>query len=184
MRRKRFYWFSPEITLFVASLLFLVVAVLFSVIAYFVDSVTPESVKISRRIEHNRRDSLATLWLEERKVKRLEEERRAEEARYKKHLLYVVARFDKKDSTSRRFIVLNTSRADIDSGRAIVFAQRWDEKSSSSKRTADTTEMMLRPIPSGRRDTLVVPQHTVRERERKAMRYAIDSVALVGIVFR
>ncbi|MBL7992280.1 MAG: hypothetical protein JNN25_12665, partial [Candidatus Kapabacteria bacterium] len=95
----------------------------------------------------------------------------------------------KKDSTTRRFIVLNTSRADIDSGRAIVFAHAWGEKSSSSKRTADTAEIMLRPIPSGRRDTLVVPQHAVpqhavRERERKAMRYAIDSVALVGIVFR
>ncbi|MBD1209847.1 MAG: hypothetical protein H9535_15550 [Ignavibacteria bacterium] len=184
MRRKRFYWFSPEITLFIASLLFLVVAVLISVIAYFVDSITPESVKISRQIEHNRRDSLATLWLEERKVKRHEEARRAEEARYKKHLLYVVARFNKKDSTSRRFIVLNTSRADIDSGRAIVFAHIWDEKSSSSKRRADTAEMMLRPIPSGRRDTLVVPQHAVPQGERKAMRYAIDSVALVGIVFR
>jgi lipopolysaccharide export LptBFGC system permease protein LptF len=184
MRRKRYYWFVPEITLFVASLLFLVVAVLISVIAYFVDSITPESVKISRQIEHNRRDSLATLWLEERKVKRLEEDRRAEEDRNKKHLLYVVARFDKKDSTSRRFIVLNTSRADIDSGRAIVFAHRWDEKSLSSKRTADTTEIMLRPIPSGKRDTLVVPQYAVSQRDRKAMRYAIDSVALVGIVFR
>lgn len=167
-----------------SDFVFICMMILLAAISYWVDRLTPESVKISRRIEHNRRDSLATLWLEERKVKRHEEARRAEEARYKRHLLYVVARFNKKDSASRRFIVLNTSRADIDSGRAIVFAHAWVEKSSSSKRRADTAEIMLRPIPSGRRDTLVVPQHTVRERERKAMRYAIDSVAFVGIVFR
>jgi len=208
MKRKKFHWFDKEITslalswfsdlisLFVVPLLFLVVMVLLVLLFSAIDNfITPESVKISRRIERARRDSLTTLWTEEQnrkladedraeEARHAEEERRAEEARYKRHLLYVVARFNKKDSTSRRFIILNTSRADIDSGRAIVFAHVWGEKSSSLKRRADTAEIMLRPIPSGRRDTLVVPQHAVRERERKAMHYAIDSVALVGIVFR
>lgn len=168
---------------------FICMMILLAAISYLVDSITPESVKISRRAEQWRRDSLGMVWVEEQHRKLAEEDRRAEEARYKKHLLYVVARFNKKDSTSRRFIVLNTSRADIDSGRAIVFAHRWDEKSSFPKRTADTTEMMLCPIPSGKRDTLIVPlhavpQYAVSQRDQKAMRYAIDSVALVGIVFR
>jgi len=159
--------------------------ILILILVFLAECRRKESIYYSGRRYHQHYETTLTAeQMEERKRKQLEEDHRAEEARYKRHLLYVVARFNKKDSTSRRFIVLNTSRADIDSGRAIVFAHRWDEKSSSSKRTADTTEMMLRPIPSGRRDTLVVPQHTVRERERKAMRYAIDSVALVGIVFR
>lgn len=191
----RLYWFSPVLTRFIILSVIPVTALVLLALDHFADSLTPESVKISRRIERARRDSLTTVWTEEQnrkladearaeEARHTEEERRAEEARYKRHLLYVVARFNKKDSTSRRFIILNTSRADIDSGRAIVFAHAWGEKSSSLKRRADTAEIMLRPIPSGRRDTLVVPQHTVRERERKAMRYAIDSVALVGIVFR
>lgn len=137
----------------------------------------PHSYRTYRRNYTN--DTVITAQTEDQRRKRVEEDRRAEEARYKKHLLYVVARFNKKDSTSRRFIVLNTSRADIDSGRAIVFAHRWDGKSSAPKHTADTAEMMLRSIPSGRRDTLVVPQ-----RGRSTTRYAIDSVALIGIVFR
>ncbi|MBL7991298.1 MAG: hypothetical protein JNN25_07660, partial [Candidatus Kapabacteria bacterium] len=166
------HWFSPALTRFIILSVIPVTALVLLALDHFADSLTPESVKISRRIEQARRDSLTTLWTEEQnrkladedraeEARHAEEERRAEEARYKRHLLYVVARFNKKDSTSRRFIILNTSRADIDSGRAIVFAHAWGEKSSSLKRRADTAEIMLRPIPSGRRDTLVVPQHAV-----------------------
>lgn len=180
MRKREFYWFVEEMIVFVVCIIALpLLLLIFFAIGRFVDSITPESVKISRRLEQQRRDSLAMVWIEDHHRKLIEEDRRTEEARYKKHLLYVVARFNKKDSTTRRFIVLNTSTADIDSGRAIVFAHIWDAKSSSLKRKTDTAEIILRPIPSGKRDTLVVPQ-----REKKMMCYTIDSVALMGIVFR
>lgn len=140
--------------------------------------------ELFRKIEYSHqfshwRSSVHKAWKEDYHHKKAEEYRRENEARYNKHLLYVVARYDKKDSLSRRFIVLNTSTADIQSGKAIVFAHKWDRRGSVRCVKLDTTEIILRPILSGNRDTLIVPQY-----ERKVLWYAIDSVILKGIVFR
>jgi hypothetical protein len=136
----------------------------------FIDMLTPESVKLSRDREKQQKDSVIRTENQERRLKHKEEQR-------KKHLHYVVVRFPRKDSVKDRFIVANTSLADIDSGKAIVFSHSWAEK-TKSKQAFDTTKIALRPIPSGLRDTLSIKPLGAK------MNCIIDSVALVDIMFR
>lgn len=129
---------------------------------------TSDSLYRARRQEQNRKED--------------EELRRTQAARYARHLYYVGARYIRKDTIARRFIVMNTSSVDIESGHAIVFSRRWRARSSikvSGNVQFDTIKVTLRPLRSGLRDTLFLPAPLPSNMCR-----TIDSIGFMDVVFR